>query len=143
MTQKLQSKIELPGPGQPPTVQPSDPAKQDGMRVAGSPKRPRHVPLEPSAHDSIIMEIAQLFMSCLHAWGLDPDLDRLCINKLGLLRPRCPISFGLLSCQGHMSLMLPGENRGVVEVGLMGGGGGVVGGRSQKERRLLYCLFCK
>ena len=41
--------------------------------------------------------------------GLDPDLDRLCVNKLGLLRPRCPISFGLLSCQGHMSLMLPGN----------------------------------
>lgn len=116
MTQKLQSKIEFPGPGQPVTAtQPNDPAKLDGSR--GSPKRPKRIAVQLSAHDSIIMEIAQLFMSCLHAWGLDPDLDRLCVNKLGLLRPRCPISFGLLSCQGHMSLMLPGEYR-------FGGGGG-------------------
>ena len=57
------------------------------------------------------MDIGQLFMSCLHAWGLDPGLDDLCQNKLGLHCPRCPISFGLLSHAGHMSLMLPGWHR--------------------------------
>lgn len=70
-------------------------------------------PDQISVTETITMEIAQLFMSCLHAWGLDPDLDRLCINKLGLLKPRCPISFGLLSRQGHMSLMLPGWQKNV------------------------------
>jgi len=52
---------------------------------------------------------AQILMSCLHAWGLDSDLDLLCTSKLGLLRPRRPISFGFLSrASGHMSLSLPG-----------------------------------
>ncbi|KAK7474852.1 hypothetical protein BaRGS_00033924 [Batillaria attramentaria] len=78
------------------------PAHPDGG-IASAAARPDHI----SVPESMTMEIAQLFMSCLHAWGLDPDLDRLCINKLGLLKPRCPMSFGLLSRQGHMSLMLP------------------------------------
>lgn len=33
------------------------------------------------------MEIAQLLLSLLHAWGLDNDLDTVCQVKLGLLRP--------------------------------------------------------
>lgn len=33
------------------------------------------------------MEIAQLLLSLLHAWGLDNDLDTVCQIKLGLLRP--------------------------------------------------------
>ena len=62
---------------------------------------------------NLTMEIAQLFMSCLHAWGLDQDLDKLCVSKLGLLKPKCPISFGLISRSGHMSLMLPGWHKKV------------------------------
>lgn len=65
---------------------------------------PEYMPL----YESLTVKVAQLLMSCLHAWGLDPDLDRLCTNKLGLLRPHFPICFGLLSRQGHMSLLLPG-----------------------------------
>lgn len=61
--------------------------------------------------ESLSMAIGELFMSCLHAWGLDPQLDDLCLNKLGLHKPKCPISFGLLSHRGHMSLMLPGWHR--------------------------------
>ena len=43
---------------------------------------------------SLTMQIAQMFLSSLHAWGLDPDLDHLCIKKLGLLRPgvRCSLT---------------------------------------------------
>lgn len=59
----------------------------------------------------LTMETAQLFMSCLHAWGLDPDLDKLCHSKLGLLKPKRPISFGLFSRNGHMSLLLPGGHK--------------------------------
>lgn len=33
------------------------------------------------------MEIAQLLLSLLHAWGMDKDLDMVCKSKLGLLRP--------------------------------------------------------
>lgn len=53
------------------------------------------------------MEIAQLLLSLLHAWGLDVELDRVCESKLGLLRPMRPVCFGLLSRGGHMALILP------------------------------------
>ncbi|KAI5704068.1 hypothetical protein M8J75_001672 [Diaphorina citri] len=56
---------------------------------------------------NLTMEIAQLLLSLLHAWGLDPDLDKVCEGKLGLLRPMVPVSFGVVSKAGHMSLMLP------------------------------------
>ncbi|KAF6215668.1 hypothetical protein GE061_010424 [Apolygus lucorum] len=46
------------------------------------------------------MEMGQLLLSLLHAWGLDPDLDLLCETKLGLLRPLVPVSFGVLSKAG-------------------------------------------
>nr|CAD7438380.1 unnamed protein product [Timema bartmani] len=49
---------------------------------------------------NITMEIAQLLLSLLHAWGMDPDLDRVCESKLGLLRPMVPVSFGVLSKGG-------------------------------------------
>lgn len=53
------------------------------------------------------MEIAQLLLSLLHAWGMDNDLDKVCKSKLGLLRPMVPITFGVLSKGGYMSLILP------------------------------------
>ncbi|XP_029025680.1 WD repeat-containing protein 7 isoform X5 [Betta splendens] len=56
---------------------------------------------------NLTMDTAKLFMSCLHAWGLNEQLDGICMDRLGMLRPHCPISFGLISRGGHMSLMLP------------------------------------
>lgn len=55
----------------------------------------------------LTMEIAQLILSLLHAWGLDPDLDRVCESKLGLLRPLRPVCYGILGKNGYMSLLLP------------------------------------
>ncbi|XP_078738105.1 WD repeat-containing protein 7-like isoform X1 [Lampetra fluviatilis] len=60
---------------------------------------------------NLTMETAKLFMSCLHTWGLDQALDEICLSRLGLLKPHCPVSFGLVSRGGHMSLMLPGWRR--------------------------------
>ncbi|XP_035210198.1 WD repeat-containing protein 7-like isoform X2 [Stegodyphus dumicola] len=59
------------------------------------------------AEANLTMEIAQLLLSLLHAWGLDAELDRVCESKLGLLRPMRPVCFGLLSRGGHMALILP------------------------------------
>ncbi len=56
---------------------------------------------------NLTLEIGQLLLSLLHAWGLDKDLDKVATSKLGLLRPRVPISFGVLSKGGVMSLALP------------------------------------
>ncbi|XP_003744606.1 WD repeat-containing protein 7 [Galendromus occidentalis] len=53
------------------------------------------------------MQIAQLLLSQLHAWGLDQGLDQVCQAKLGLLLPIRPAHFGLLSRSGHMALFLP------------------------------------
>jgi hypothetical protein len=55
----------------------------------------------------LTMEIAQLILSLLHAWGLDLDLDRVCESKLGLVRPSRPVCFGILAKNGYMSLLLP------------------------------------
>uniref|UniRef100_A0A4W3HEQ0 WD repeat domain 7 n=1 Tax=Callorhinchus milii TaxID=7868 RepID=A0A4W3HEQ0_CALMI len=60
---------------------------------------------------NLTMDTAKLFMSCLHAWGLNEELDEVCLNRLGMLKPHCPVSFGLLSRGGHMSLMLPGSKQ--------------------------------
>ncbi|XP_037931980.1 WD repeat-containing protein 7-like, partial [Teleopsis dalmanni] len=54
-----------------------------------------------------VMEVAQLLLSLLHSWGLDSHLDKVCESQLGLLRPMVPISFGVLSKGGYMSLLLP------------------------------------
>ena len=54
-----------------------------------------------------VMEVAQLLLSLIHSWGLDPNLDKVCATQLGLLRPMVPISFGVLSKGGYMSLLLP------------------------------------
>ncbi|XP_053909916.1 WD repeat-containing protein 7 isoform X2 [Cuculus canorus] len=62
---------------------------------------------------NLTMDTAKLFMSCLHAWGLNSVLDELCLHRLGMLKPHCSVSFGLLSRGGHMSLMLPGFNQPV------------------------------
>ncbi|KAK3803272.1 hypothetical protein RRG08_021472 [Elysia crispata] len=107
---KIQSKVDAlnnpnmimgsgsSGPSQTSTeTQPSGPGK----------KKPDSI----SVQESLSMAIGELFMSCLHAWNLDPALDDLCVNKLGLHKPKCPVSFGLLSHGGHMSLMLPGWHR--------------------------------
>ncbi|XP_029821558.1 LOW QUALITY PROTEIN: WD repeat-containing protein 7 [Manacus vitellinus] len=72
---------------------------------------------------NLTMDTAKLFMSCLHAWGLNSGLDELCLERLGMLKPHCSVSFGLVSRGGHMSLMLPGYNRPV------GGAGGEPGGK--------------
>ncbi|XP_028399400.1 WD repeat-containing protein 7-like isoform X2 [Dendronephthya gigantea] len=50
---------------------------------------------------------AQLLVSCLHSWGLDPEIDETCTNRLGLLKPIKPISFGLLTHR-KLSLIVPG-----------------------------------
>ena len=37
---------------------------------------------------NLTLEVGQLLLSLLHAWGLDPDLDKVALSKLGLLKPK-------------------------------------------------------
>ncbi|XP_042906902.1 WD repeat-containing protein 7 isoform X2 [Parasteatoda tepidariorum] len=78
--------------------------KDSGESNGSDGKKTRQMNL---AETNLTMEIAQLLLSLLHAWGLDSELDRVCENKLGLLRPMRPVCFGLLSRGGHMALILP------------------------------------
>ena len=55
-----------------------------------------------------IIGIVRLLLSCLHAWGADRDLDRDLEGRVGLIQPIRPISFGLASRGGVLSLVLPG-----------------------------------
>ena len=50
------------------------------------------------------LQIGQMVMSLLHSWGLDPALDHTCQHILGLLRPRIPVSFGIISKSGLLFL---------------------------------------
>lgn len=43
--------------------------------------------LTPRMEATHVMEVAQLLLSLLHSWGLDPHLDKVCETQLGLLRP--------------------------------------------------------
>ena len=55
-----------------------------------------------------LISIVRLLLSCLHAWNLDKELDKLCITQLGLVKPTRPVSYGLLSRSSFLSLVLPG-----------------------------------
>ena len=74
--------------------------KDSDVSISG---RPSSLHLEIN----LTLEIGQLLLSLLHAWGLDKDLDKVATTKLGLLRPKVPVSYGILSKGGVMSLMLP------------------------------------
>lgn len=63
--------------------------------------------IAPRMEATYVMEVAQLLLSLIHSWGLDPHLDKVCETQLGLLRPMVPVSFGVLSKGGYMSLLLP------------------------------------
>ncbi|XP_076337758.1 WD repeat-containing protein Rbcn-3B isoform X2 [Tachypleus tridentatus] len=82
-----------------------------GQKVLQDDKAGHNVASKPyqlaMAETNLTMEIAQVLLSVLHAWGLDADLDRVCESKLGLLRPMRPVCFGVLSRSGHMALLLP------------------------------------
>ncbi|XP_005376683.1 PREDICTED: WD repeat-containing protein 72 isoform X1 [Chinchilla lanigera] len=57
---------------------------------------------------SLPLDAAKLFLSCLLPWGVDKELDSLCIRHLNILKLQGPVSLGLASSEDHFSLMLPG-----------------------------------
>ncbi|XP_041325093.1 WD repeat-containing protein 72 [Pyrgilauda ruficollis] len=57
---------------------------------------------------NIATDTAKLLLSCLLPWGVDKEIDNLCVRHLNILRLQCPVSFGLVSDESHLSLMLPG-----------------------------------
>ncbi|VDK17340.1 unnamed protein product [Anisakis simplex] len=79
---------------------------------AASPSpEPRNVMVAPrivwQTETNLFLDVARLCLSLLHAWTMDADLDAVCFKKLKLLKPIVPLSFGVVSRQGHMSILLP------------------------------------
>ncbi|XP_055219043.2 WD repeat-containing protein 72 isoform X2 [Gorilla gorilla gorilla] len=57
---------------------------------------------------SLTIDTAKLFLSCLLPWGVNKDLDYLCIKHLNILKLQGPISLGFALNEDNFSLMLPG-----------------------------------
>ena len=93
-SKKVKKKIHLPG-------------RHSNTKQTSFQQAPAAAPKEPSftyeTHD-----VAQLMISCLHTWDLDPNTDEVCLERLGLLKPVKPVSFGLLTREGRISMVLPG-----------------------------------
>ncbi|XP_050834515.1 WD repeat-containing protein 72 [Serinus canaria] len=73
-------------------------------------KSSRKIRKQPSGNIdvNIAIDTAKLLLSCLLPWGVDEEIDNLCARHLNILRLQCPVSFGLVSDESHLSLMLPG-----------------------------------
>uniref|UniRef100_A0A803WC20 WD repeat domain 72 n=1 Tax=Ficedula albicollis TaxID=59894 RepID=A0A803WC20_FICAL len=81
-----------------------------GMKRRKKMKSSRKIRMQPSGNIdvNIATDTAKLLLSCLLPWGVDKEIDNLCAGHLDILRLQCPVSFGLMSDESHLSLMLPG-----------------------------------
>ncbi|XP_075431833.1 WD repeat-containing protein 72 isoform X1 [Ascaphus truei] len=59
---------------------------------------------------NMITDAAKLLLSCLLPWGIDKELDNFCIRHLDILKLQGTVTFGTLSDEDHVGLMLPGWN---------------------------------
>ncbi|XP_008267203.3 WD repeat-containing protein 72 isoform X1 [Oryctolagus cuniculus] len=67
-----------------------------------------HSKLSRKVDANLTVDTAKLFLSCLLPWGVDKELDNLCIKHLNILKLQGPVSLGLASDRDYFSLMLPG-----------------------------------
>ncbi|OPJ70598.1 WD repeat-containing protein 72 isoform A [Patagioenas fasciata monilis] len=77
-------------------------------------KSSRKIRMQPSGSVdvNIAIDTAKLLLSCLLPWGVDKEIDNLCVRYLGILRLQRPVAFGLVSGENHLSLALPGWKHG-------------------------------
>ncbi|XP_009989706.1 PREDICTED: WD repeat-containing protein 72-like, partial [Tauraco erythrolophus] len=87
--------------------------ESSGMKRQKKMKNSRKTRMEPSGNIdvNIATDAAKLLLSCLLPWGVDKEIDDLCVRHLDILRLQRPVSFGLVSNENHLSLMLPGWKR--------------------------------
>ncbi|XP_013914186.1 PREDICTED: WD repeat-containing protein 72 [Thamnophis sirtalis] len=88
-------------------VEPSDGIKRR-KKAKSSKKTKRQTSRKTSP--TVATEAAKLLLSCFFPWGVNRELDGLCVQYLGILRLFSPVSFGLLSKNNYLTLMLPGWN---------------------------------
>ncbi|XP_058012370.1 WD repeat-containing protein 72 isoform X2 [Ahaetulla prasina] len=83
----------------------------DGIKRRKKAKSSKKIKRQSSRKTSptVATEAAKLLLSCFFPWGVNRELDGLCVQYLGILRLFSPVSFGLLS-KNYLTLMLPGWN---------------------------------
>uniref|UniRef100_A0A8C6K2X3 WDR72-like alpha-solenoid domain-containing protein n=1 Tax=Melopsittacus undulatus TaxID=13146 RepID=A0A8C6K2X3_MELUD len=86
------------------------PLEESGMKRQKKMKSSRKIRTQSSGDIdvNIVTDTAKLLLSCLLPWGVDREIDNLCVRHLDVLRLQHPVSFGLVSNGNHLSLMLPG-----------------------------------
>uniref|UniRef100_A0A670YFJ6 WD repeat domain 72 n=1 Tax=Pseudonaja textilis TaxID=8673 RepID=A0A670YFJ6_PSETE len=84
----------------------------DGIKRHKKAKSSKKMKRQSSRRTSptVATEAAKLLLSCFFPWGMNRELDGLCVQYLGILRLFSPVSFGLLSKNNYLTLMLPGWN---------------------------------
>eukprot|EP00076_Gallus_gallus_P044298 XP_025009836.1 WD repeat-containing protein 72 isoform X3 [Gallus gallus] len=90
------------------TIRPLE--ESGGIKRQKKMKSSRKTKMQPSGNIdvNITTDTAKLLLSCLLPWGVDKEIDDLCVGQLDILRLQCPVAFGLVSNERHLSLMLPG-----------------------------------
>ncbi|XP_065590379.1 WD repeat-containing protein 72 [Cyrtonyx montezumae] len=90
------------------TIRPLE--ENGGIKRQKKMKSSRKTRMQPSGNIdvNITTDTAKLLLSCLLPWGVDKEIDNLCVGQSNILRLQCPVSFGLVSSESHLSLMLPG-----------------------------------
>ncbi|XP_007933491.1 WD repeat-containing protein 72 [Orycteropus afer afer] len=86
------------------------PEENDGIKRHKKMKSSKKMHPKPlrKVDANLLIDTAKLLLSCLLPWGVDKELDNLCIMHLNILKLQGPISLGLASNEDHFSLMLPG-----------------------------------
>ncbi|XP_034265136.1 WD repeat-containing protein 72 isoform X2 [Pantherophis guttatus] len=86
--------------------------QSDGIKRRKKAKSSKKIKRQSSRKPSptVATEAAKLLLSCFFPWGVNRELDGLCVQYLGILRLFSPVSFGLLSKNNYLTLMLPGWN---------------------------------
>ncbi|KAM8998208.1 WD repeat-containing protein 72 isoform 6-T6 [Ara ararauna] len=86
------------------------PLEESSMKRQKKMKSSRKIRMQPSGNIdvNVVTDTAKLLLSCLLPWGIDKEIDNLCVRHLDVLRLQHPVSFGLVSNENHLSLMLPG-----------------------------------
>lgn len=88
------------------------PEVNDAPDVAGLSIKNQDKSGELLSRSQTIKQTCSLLLSCLHAWGVDLNIDRTCLKHLGLFAPLEPISYGTVSSNSTFMLLLPHwENR--------------------------------
>ncbi|XP_037689850.1 WD repeat-containing protein 72 [Choloepus didactylus] len=84
--------------------------ENDGLKRQKKVKSSKKTYSKPSrkVDANLTIDTAKLLLSCLLPWGVDKELDNLCIKHLNILKLQGPVSLGLASNEDHFSLMLPG-----------------------------------